>query len=379
MGGQMKNESIQNPYAIGINTNRFETFTKNALLFPDAPYKSIALMTTERYQNQDATFGTKQYSGEQKSLYVNTIDQTIIGNTFNKIKFGGSLVLDNYNEKLSANTIKKNDSVFNTQEIVPVVYTEYTYSNDSNISLVAGLRADYYNLNELMVDPRLHFKYNLTKKSAFRLSGGRGFRTPHIFAENMQMLASSREVVIKEKLLPEVAWNYGTTFTQKFKLFYREASFNMDFFRTDFQNQVVVDLEDARKIQFYNLKGISYSNAFQTDFSFQPLERWDVKLAYKYYDVKTTYNGILLEKPFVPTDRALLNIDYATKFEKWKFDLTVKWFGKSRLPNTSANAPEFQLHDYSDTYFTLMAQVTKKFRWIDVYIGAENLFNYTIP
>ena len=153
----------------------------------------------------------------------------------------------------------------------------------------------------------------------------------------------------------------------------------MDFFRTDFQNQVVVDLEDARKIQFYNLKGISYSNAFQTDFSFQPLERWDVKLAYKYYDVKTTYNGILLEKPFVPTDRALLNIDYATKFEKWKFDLTVKWFGKSRLPNTSANAPEFQLHDYSDTYFTLMAQVTKKFRWIDVYIGAENLFNYTIP
>lgn len=379
MGGQMMNESIPNPYMINIHTNQFETFTKNALLFPDAPYKSMALITTERYQNQDATFGTKEYSGEQKSLYVNTIDQTIIGTTFNKIKFGGSLELDNYNEKFSANTITKNDSVFNTQEIVPGVYTEYTYSNDSNISLVAGLRADYYNLNELMVDPRLHFKYNLTKKSAFRLSGGRGFRTPHIFAENMQVLASSREVVIKEKLLPEVAWNYGATFTQKFKLFYREASFNMDFFRTDFQNQVVVDLEDARKIQFYNLKGISYSNAFQTDFSFQPLERWDVKLAYKYYDVKTTYNGILLEKPFVPTDRALLNIDYATKFEKWKFDLTVKWFGKSRLPNTSANAPEFQLHDYSDTYFTLMAQVTKKFRWIDVYIGAENLFNYTIP
>lgn len=379
MGGQMMNESIQNPYMININTNQFETFTKNGLLFPDRPYKSMALMTTERYQKQDATFGLKKYSGEQKSLYLNTIDQTIIGTTFHKIKFGGSLVLDNYNEKFSGNTTTKNDSVFNTEEIVPGVYTEYTYSNDSSISLVAGLRADYYNLNELMIDPRLHFKYNLTKNSAFRLSGGRGFRTPHIFAENSQALASSREISVKEKLLPEVAWNYGATFTQKFKILNREASFNMDFFRTDFQNQVVVDLEDVRKVQFYNLKGISYSNAFQTDFNFSPMQRLDIKIAYKNYDVKTTYNGTLTDKPFVPKNRALLNIDYATNFEKWKFDLTVKWFGKSRLPNTSANAPEFQMPSTSDSYYTLMAQVTKKFRWVEVYLGAENLLNFTIP
>ena len=229
-----------------------------------------------------------------------------------------------------------------------------------------------------MLDPRLHFKYNLTKKSAFRLSGGRGFRTSHIFAENSQVFASSREIVINEELRPEVAWNYGATFTQKFKLFTREGSFSVDFFRTDFQNQIVVDLEDVDKVQFYNLKGLSYSNSLQADFSFEPIERLNVKVAYKHYDVKTTYSGKLLEKPLVPKDRALLNIDYATNMEKWKFNFTIKWFGTSRLPNTLMNAPEFQLPAHSDPYYTLMAQVTKKFRWIEVYLGAENLLDYRI-
>jgi outer membrane receptor protein involved in Fe transport len=244
---------------------------------------------------------------------------------------------------------------------------------------VAGLRSDFLMDYGWMASPRLHIKYNPEKGTVFRLSGGRGFRTPHIFVENSSVFASSREIVIKEKLNPEIAWNYGTAFTQKFKIIDRDASLNIDFFRTDFQNQVVVDLEDVDKVQFYNLKGISYSNSLQTDFSFQPIERLDLKVAYKHYDVKTTYSGVLLDKPLVPKDRALLNIDYATNFEKWKFDLTVKWFGKSRLPNTSANAPEFQLPATSDPYYTLMAQITKKFRWIEVYLGGENLLNFRIP
>lgn len=383
LGGQMtfdhsKEFNTQSSYGIGISTKQIEAFTKNGLLYPGRPYKSVALMTTERYQQHNAFFGVKKYDGEQKSLYVNTISQGIIGTTFHKIKSGASLVLDNYMEKFSDNALSIGDSVFNTQEIVPGVYSEYTYSNDSNISLVAGVRADYYNLKDLMIDPRLHFKYSITKNNTFRLSGGRGFRTPHIFAENSQVFASSREIVIKEKLLPEIAWNYGATFTRKFKLFTREGSLNVDFFRTDFQNQVIVDLEDVDKVQFYNLKGLSYSNSLQSDVLIEPIERLNVKLAYKHYDVKTTYSGKLLDKPLVPKDRALINVDYSTNMDKWKFSVTAKWFGVSRLPNTSANASEFQLPAYSDPYCIFMAQITKRFRWIEVYLGAENLLDYRI-
>lgn len=375
-----------NDFGIGIRTKQFETFTKNGVLFPNKPWKSIAIMTTERYHKQDAFFGSKKYNGEQKSLYVNTIWADIIGNTFHKIKFGGSMLMDNYEETFNDGVKLISDSAHNDLEIVPGGYAEYTFNNDTNLSIVAGLRGDYINSDVLMINPRLHLKYNPTADAAIRIAGGRGMRTSHIFIENSSVFASSREIIIAEKLLPEIAWNYGMTFTYCFKPFGREASINFDLFRTDFERQTVVDLEDADKVQFYNLKGVSYSNSFQTDFSFAPTEKLDIKLAYKFYDVKTSYvsagetrTGKLLDKPFVPKNRALLNIDYKTNHEKWKFNFTTKWFGKSRLPNTSTNSPEFQLPEYSKSYYTLMAQVTKKFRWIEFYIGGENLLNYTIP
>jgi outer membrane receptor for ferrienterochelin and colicin len=365
-------------YKIGISTKQLETFTKNGLLFPGKPWKSIAIMTTERFHRQEMNFGNKKYSGEQKSLYVNTIWQDIIDNTNNKIKFGTSLIADNFKEKFT-DAIPKKDSIYDSQNIVPGGYFEYTYTNDTNFSAVAGIREDFLKEYGWMASPRLHIKYNPDRSSVFRLSGGRGFRTPHIFAENSSVFASSREVVIQDNLKPEIAWNYGMALTEKFQVTGRQASINIDFFRTDFQSQVVVDLEDANKVQFYGLKGKSYSNAFQTDFSFEPFERLNIHLAYKHYDVKETYNGMLLDKPLVPKDRALLNIDYATNLDKWKFDFTLKWFGESRLPNTSANPAKFQLPATSLPYYTLMGQITKRFRWFEIYLGGENLLDYRIP
>jgi len=389
MGGQ--NDNLQSDsmgssphYGIGINTKQFETFTKNGFLFPETPWKSIAVMTTERFHTQSSYFGKKRYEGQQKSLYANTIYQTIIDNTFHKIKIGGSFTMDDYRESFTEGNLPDNDSIFNTQEMVPGGYTEYTFNNDTNLSVVAGLRTDLFDKDVLAFNPRLHLKYNPTKEAAIRFSGGRGMRTTHIFAENSQVFASSRRIVIDENLEPEVAWNYGMTFTYSFKLAGKETSINLDAFRTDFEDQVVVDLEDPDKVWFYNLKGLSYSNSIQTDIDFSPSEGLDIKLAYKYYDVRTTYLPPgqvrqLLSKPFVPKNRALLNIDYTTRAEKWKFNFTARWFDKSRLPNTANNAPEFQLKEYSDTYYTFMTQVTKKFKWIEVYLGAENLFNYRIP
>lgn len=365
-------------YQIGIQTKQFETFTKNGFLFPNKPWKSIAIMTTERYHKLDASFGNKIFSGEQKSLYLNTIWADIIDNTFHKIKFGGSFVLDQFKEELFDGKATRGDSAHSMNEMVPGGYVEYTFNNDTNLSVVAGLRSDFFDNLGLMVNPRLHMKYNISKESSFRLSGGRGMRTPHIFVENSSIFASSREVIIANDLKPEIAWNYGMTFNYCFKPFGKEATFNIDVFRTDFENQVVVDLEDVDKVQFYNLKGISYSNSIQAELSIAPSERLDVKAAYKYYDVKTTFSGKLLDKPLVPRDRALLNIDYATNHEKWKFNFTAKWFGRSRLPNTSANAPEFQLAERSTPYYTFMGQVTKRFRQFEFYIGGENLLNYRI-
>lgn len=357
-------------YSIGISNKQLEAFTKTALLYPEAPYKSIALTSSERYHEQEMFFGAKRYRGEQLSVNINGIYQTIIVHTRHRIKFGPSYTYDDYRESYS-------DSAFSRRDHVPGAYTEYTFIKpDSTISLVAGARGDYHNRFGVMFTPRMHFKYNFKQGTALRISGGSGWRIANIFVENAAVFPNSRKVVILEELRPEQAWNYGISFTHKWA--WRDAFFNVDMFRTDFTNQVVVDLEDADLVQFYNLKGRSYSNSFQAEAGISPTEHLDLRVAYKHYDVMTTYGGTLMEKPMVPKDRAMVSAAYETNDEKWKFDVTLKWLGSTRLPNTLQNPIEYRLAGSSEDYFNLNAQVTKKFKHFELYLGGENLTGYYI-
>lgn len=360
-----------NSYGIGINTKSIECFAKTGFLFPSKPNKNIGIQTSGKWQEQDMFFGLRNYNGVQKNLYANIIFVNIINNTNHKYKLGASYLLDDYSEKY-------NDSLFARTESVPGVFAEYTYTHPDNISLVAGLRADYHNLHGIQYTPRLHVRYNLTKSTTLRLSGGRGFRTSNIFVENQSVFASSRKVLIKEQLKPEIAWNYGISVNQKFKLFGNEASVNADFFRTDFQNQVIVDIDQhVNKVVFYNLNGASYSHSLQIDFGFTPLKMFDIKLAYKWYDVKTAYNFELLDKPYIPKHRIMFNMAYSTYMDIWKFDFTANWLGESRLPSTELSPVEYQLPKHSTDYFLLNAQITKKFKKFELYLGCENMLNYT--
>lgn len=230
----------------------------------------------------------------------------------------------------------------------------------------------------------MNIRYEPIKGTIIRTSIGRGQRTANIFAENNGVFASSRQVNIIAAtssgaygLNPEVAWNKGITIDQKFKLFNRAASLGIDFFRNDFTNQVVVDVEDARLIKFYNLQGKSYSNSFQAELSFIPIQKLEVKLAYRLFDVKTTYSNQLLQKPLTAQNRAFLNLGYETN--GWKFDYTVSHSGKKRLPSTSSNPSEYQRLAYSPSFVTMNAQVSKtlgKKNPFDIYVGGENLTNY---
>jgi outer membrane receptor for ferrienterochelin and colicins len=358
-------------YGIGINTRQAEYFSKTGFMFPSTPYKSIGIQTSGKWQQQQMYFGLRKYNAEQRSFYVNAIYANIIKTTNHKYKAGLSYIMDDYNEKF-------NDSSFVRTESVPGIFAEYTYSGGEKFSLVAGVREDYHNIAGFQFTPRLHLRYAVFKKTTLRLSGGRGFRTSNIFIENQSVFASSREIVIKEKLLPEIAWNYGLSINQGLKLFNREAYLNVDFFRTDFLNQIVVDLDQSvNKVVFYNLKGTSFSNSLQADFGFTPIESLDVKLAYKWYDVETTYNNKLMNKPFIPSSRIMLNVAYATYREVWKFDVTSNWFASARIPGTLSSPIEYQLPKQSKSYFLLQAQITKKFRKFETYLGCENILNYT--
>jgi outer membrane receptor for ferrienterochelin and colicin len=264
------------------------------------------------------------------------------------------------------------DKTFDRTDLTTGLFSEYSYTSPNQTVLVAGFRVDYHNEQGLNYTPRLNFKINPTEQTVVRLSAGRAMRIANPIAENTNYFASSRTFEIEDDLDVELALNYGVNVTHCFKLFDREATFNADAYRTQFENQVVVDVEDPSKLRFYNLDGESYSNSFQFDLNYELFERFDIKLAYKINEVYSTFDGMKKLSPLVPKERALVNLAYATDhLNKWMFDLTWNYIGESRIP-------QHQLIDKttSDPFYVINSQVTKKFKNFDVYLGGENLLSY---
>lgn len=372
-----KDKLTTNHYGLGIKTNRYEGFAKIGYIFPAKKYQSIGLQLSGFSYDQNSYFGLISYNGKQSNFYSNLIYQSIIGNASNKFRTGVTFNSDDYHELYKSDVYKRTENVAGA-------FFEYTYTMNDKFTAVAGLRADYNNLYGAFATPRLNVRYEPIKGTVIRLSAGRGQRTANIFAENMGVLVSARKVDIISNstrkaygLQPEVAWNKGVSIDQKFKAFTRDAMLSFDFYRNDFTNQVVVDLEDPRQIKFYNLNGKSFSNSFQTEFNFIPINKLDIRLAYRWYNVKTTYGDQLLEKPFTALNRAFANIGYQIK--SWKFNYTVNYNGRKRIPSTAANPTQYQMQSYSPAYISMNAQVSKsigKNKAFEIYGGGENLTNY---
>jgi len=261
---------------------------------------------------------------------------------------------------------------YSRTEIVPGVYGEYSWSRLERFTLVAGMRLDANNLFGLFWTPRAHFRYSFSENTSIKFMAGKGYRTSNVIMENVGQLASNRTWIIQSEdgvdgfgLQPEIAWNFGTNLMHNFRLNYREASISFDFYRTEFENQVVTDLENPREVRFYNLEGRSFSNSAQAEFSWSPARRWDLRMAYRWLQVQTDYTSERLDVPLVSTHRAFTNLSYETnKNEKkgqWKFDVTVQWVGDVRLPSTEANPEEYQVAARSEDYFLLSGQITKVF------------------
>ncbi len=366
-----QDQGTMNAYGINVKTRKYNGFTKLGLLFKDKPYQSIGFQASGTFFQQEGLFGLTQYSGEQNSLYSNLIFQSIIGNTNHMISMGGSFQYDDYHELMDT------DNHVRT-EYVPGIFGQYTYTSPEKFNGIAGLRFDYNSVYGLLITPRLHLRYMLDENTSLRASAGKGYRSANVLSENIGLMASSRMFIFTGELDMEKAWNYGMNLMRDWQLGNdKELTASLDFYRTDFQNQVVVDRDrDVSHVYFYNLDGKSYSNNFQAEVSLEPVERFDITLAYRFSDVKSSINGTLREVPLTSRYKGLISLSYATPFRKWAFDFTGQLNGQTRLPDTDMNPPQYQLGGYSPRYVILHAQVSKRFKWFEIYAGGENLTDF---
>ncbi len=368
-----------NAWGSEIDTRRIDISGKFGYVNPKIPYQNLGLQLAYSNHNQDSYFGLNQYNIKHNSIYTNIVYSTIISDTRHKIKTGVSFTNDYYDEVVNTTNYERNEISFGG-------FFEYRFDNLEQINLTAGIRIDHHNLMGTFVTPRFHIRYAPWERSAFRASFGRGKRSANIFAENQKMFATSRTLNLLNTdgkiygFNPETAWNYGVSVLQGFNFFGRKADVTVDFYRTDFKNQVVIDYENPFEVNIYNLNGKSFANSFQTELNYNMFKQFDLRLAYKFYDVQTKYNSGELEQPLTPKHRLFANVSYETHKNEngalWKFDATYNWLGKQRFSSTAVSPTQYQLPENSPTVATLNMQITKVFsNKFEVYLGGENITN----
>ena len=370
------------PWLSEINTQRFDSNFKFGYVNPNIPYQSIGFQMAYSSHEQNSFFGNRNYNINQDSFYSSFLYNSILGNTMNKFKAGLNFSYDDFEELVDFDNKK-----YNRVDKSIGGFFEYSYDNLDKLSLVAGLRYDIHNNIGSFFTPRFHLRFQPLDKSVFRFSIGSGRKSSNIFSENQGVFSSGRNIKILVKtargkfygLNPEKAWNYGISFRQGFDLNNQEGDVTIDYYITDFQNQIVVDFEKQGELQFYNLEGKSFAKSFQIEIDYSINNNVNLKSAFKNYDVKKQYNSGFKQNPLTPKNRFFINLDYSSNPNEnnaqWRFDFTYNWIGKQRLPLHSGQS---LLKGYSPSYVLMNTQLTRVFsEKFDIYLGAENLGSYT--
>lgn len=412
-GGQtqkyIRENNITDPYGIGIRTWRLDAFMKQGYVFDEAKGTSIGIITSGSYHNQQNMYGHRVYDGAQGNFYLNAMFQTYFDETDkHKITAGLSLNYDNYYEVMTSDkeefkipTMESAKKTLNMtrQEWTPGVFAEYSLKVDEKLSLLAGVRGDYSTQYGFFITPRFNVRYSPWEWWNLRGSVGMGYRSPNLLSDHASVLPSSRQIIIEHnsKLNQERAVNAGASTTFYIPIAGRELQITADYYYTHFLECMVVDMDsDPHAVIFSNLtaetsetnkKPRSYAGNFQVEASMEILKGWTMTLAYRMSDVKTTINGELREKPLTNRFKALITTSYMTPLKHWQFDVTAQFNGGGRMPDNfykgdESLRPSWTIDRGNGQYdfpwhAQLMAQVTRYFRTWSIYVGGENITNFT--
>ncbi len=371
LGGQMDFEkemvpSVNNPYGINIKTNRVTGYMKSGIVSKDQR-TALAVLANFTGHNTNSFYGISDYDAGETRFYGSLIfTRDLDKDAKHTLNAGAGYVYDSFTESLYGINLDR-------VENVPGIFAEYTFKPMENLTLMAGARNDFHSIYGSFFTPRMHFRYKINDHYTVRANAGKGFRSANVVSENNYLMAGYRTLRWTDKSMLEEAWNYGVSFVQDYTVWERPMQINAEYFRTDFQSQLVVDRESsATEIILSPLDGKSFANNLQFDVRYQPFERLDVLLAYRWNDTKQTIGGELKEIPLNSRYKGIFNLNYYTNLKKWMFDFTVQFNGGGRLPDNIATSgnPDF------DPFTVMNAQVTKYFRYWNIYLGAENLTNF---
>ena len=351
--------------------------------------QNIAIVADYSFHDMDSWFGSTSYFGQQHSGFLNLLYQNDI-NESHKFIAGLNGVYDRYDEDFSRTIWLLGPSTVTRSGITDLwnagIFGEYTFHAGEKFTSIVGLRADWYNREGFRFTPRVTLKYSPVEQIVIRANGGRGLRYAMPLTDNIGVLSTGKILNGNfDSHTLEDAWTFGGNITYYFPFGASSNTYlSFDYFRTQFVQQMVTDYErGSNVIWFYNLDGNrSYTDNYQLDFSVDPVERFTVSLTCRYTDARIELPGKgLVEKPMTSNFKGVLNLQYATRLSKWIFDFTASLNGSCRVYDFMLDAADEDgnlLYENGRTpvFPLLYAQVTRRFKGVDVYIGGENLTNF---
>lgn len=269
------------------------------------------------------------------------------------------------------------DSTFSRMEFLPGIAGELTWKPEERPwTIVSAARVDYHSMFGWQFTPRLHLKYDAGRNLIFRISGGRGSRTPFLMAENVQLLVSSRRIMGISKPGQEISWSSGGGFYKSwtYGIMANELSLSVDYFLTYFERMLLPDWDmSSAYVAFYPVQG-ALSHTVQADFMIQAGSGFDFRMSYKFQKTQAPYRNGVQELAYVPRHRLLFNSAWENGVGNLKTDLTLSWTGPQRLP-AMPDSIWLEHRTYSPGFLNINAQVTRTWNGIDFYAGGENLLN----
>ena len=378
-GGQMDDKGWRS----NILNRSLGGYAKLGIPLDDNGDRSFAVVSDYTFQKLGSTFGLRGYDASQHSAFLNVMYQDH-SNESHYFTLGVSEMLDAYDETLFAGSAATLLNDFGA-------YGEYTYRAEDVFSAIVGLRGDWYYGAGLRFSPRLTLKWSPDESLVLRANGGRGLRFSTPLIDNIGVLSTGKTLEGGFMTHPlEDAWTFGGNATWYLPFDASGKTYlSLDYFHTAFRDQMLVDYAAATAakpafIDFYLLSGLdggkSYTDNFQVDFSTSPFKGFTLTLTGRYTDARQTLRHQASDvKPMTSRYKGVLNMQYATNLNKWIFDFTASVNGPCKVWDFMRKTNSLYSDGYTPAYPLLYAQVTRRFKGFDVYVGGENLTGYTQP
>ena len=369
-GGQMAG-----PWKSDIANNLADAYVKIGRALREDGSSSIAFVADYSLQQTASTFGSNLYNAQQQSVFANLIYHNAFTDSHD-LTAGVNATVDFLNEDIVGGGQIVDDFRQTLPQIAP--YAEYTFRRGDILSVIAGLSGTIIPHRGFYPVPRLTVKYQPTEALVLRLNGGRGVRFSHPVPDNIGVLSTGKRISgNKTRRELDDAWTFGGNATYYFS---GSTYLSLDYFRTRFVSAYLTDRESATDISLYSLDGHrAWSQNIQADLSLEPVERLTLTITGRYTDARAWQpSSQVREIPLTPRFKAVLNAQYKLRANRWIFDFTASLNGSSRVYGFMKELRDedgmlFYPNGRTPVYPLLYAQVTRRFRGFDIYLGGENL------